>query len=63
MVEKLTVITDAGTIVDPDGLRTQTDGAAHWGLNMALRDGTEFKKRPHQLKRIGDGGSLAKTIC
>ena len=42
-------------IVDPDGPRTQTDGAAHWGLNMALRDRTEFKKRPHQLESIGNG--------
>jgi hypothetical protein len=59
----LTVITDDRTIVDPDRPRTQTDCAANRGLNMALRDGTEFKKRPHQLKRIGDRGPLAKTIC
>jgi hypothetical protein len=56
----------AAPLTEPSSIPTdltQTDGAAHWGLNMALRDGTEFKKRPHQLKRIGDGGSLAKTIC
>ena len=48
-------------IVDPEGPRTQTDGTAQWGLNVALRDGTEFKKRPHQLERIGDGGFTGKN--
>jgi len=40
--EKLTVVTDAGTIVDPDGALAQTQGAALWGLSMALHEGTEF---------------------
>jgi hypothetical protein len=41
-VQKLTVVTDAGTIVDPDGALAQTEGAALWGLSMALHEGTEF---------------------
>ncbi len=41
-VEKLTLVTDAGTIIDPDGARAQTEGAALWGLSMALHEGTEF---------------------
>jgi CO/xanthine dehydrogenase Mo-binding subunit len=41
-VEKLTIVTDAGTIVDPDGALAQTQGAALWGLSMALHEGTEF---------------------
>jgi isoquinoline 1-oxidoreductase beta subunit len=41
-VQKLTVVTDAGTIVDPDGARAQTEGATLWGLSMALHEGTEF---------------------
>ncbi len=41
-VEKLTVVTDAGTIVDPDGARAQTEGATLWGLSMALHEGTAF---------------------
>jgi len=41
-VEKLTIVTDAGTIVDPDGAIAQTQGAALWGLSMALHEGTEF---------------------
>jgi isoquinoline 1-oxidoreductase subunit beta len=43
-VEKLTIVTDAGTIVDPDGARAQTQGAVLWGLSMALHEGTEFEK-------------------
>jgi isoquinoline 1-oxidoreductase subunit beta len=41
-VEKLTVVTDAGTIVDPDSAQAQTEGAALWGLSMALHEGTSF---------------------
>lgn len=41
-VQKLTVITDAGAIVDPDGARAQTEGASLWGLSMALHEGTTF---------------------
>ena len=43
-VEKLTIVTDAGTIVDPDGAQAQTQGAVLWGLSMALHEGTEFEK-------------------
>jgi len=42
-VEKLTIVADAGTIVDPDGARAQTEGAALWGLSMALHEGTAFQ--------------------
>jgi CO/xanthine dehydrogenase Mo-binding subunit len=42
-VERLTIVTDAGTIVDPDGARAQTEGAALWGLSMALHEGTNFE--------------------
>ncbi|MDR3510438.1 MAG: molybdopterin-dependent oxidoreductase [Caulobacteraceae bacterium] len=41
-VEKLTLVVDAGTIVDPDGARAQVEGAAMWGLSLALHEGTEF---------------------
>jgi CO/xanthine dehydrogenase Mo-binding subunit len=41
-VEKLTLVTDAGTIVHPDGAIAQVQGAALWGLSMALHEGTEF---------------------
>ena len=44
IVEKLTLVLDAGTIVDPDGALAQVEGGALWGLSMALHEGTEFVK-------------------
>jgi isoquinoline 1-oxidoreductase beta subunit len=41
-VEKLTLVTDAGTIIHPDGAHAQVQGAALWGLSMTLHEGTEF---------------------
>jgi isoquinoline 1-oxidoreductase beta subunit len=41
-VEKLTLVVDAGTIVQPDGAEAQVQGAALWGLGMALHEGTEI---------------------
>ncbi|KCZ90704.1 xanthine dehydrogenase family protein molybdopterin-binding subunit [Hyphomonas johnsonii] len=40
--EKLTLVADAGTIVDPDGALAQMQGASLWGLSLALHEGTEF---------------------
>jgi len=42
-VEKLTIVVDAGTIVDPESARAQVEGGALWGLSMALYEGTEFE--------------------
>ncbi len=44
LVEKLDLVLDAGTIVHPDGAMAQTEGAALWGLSMALHEGTAFEK-------------------
>jgi CO/xanthine dehydrogenase Mo-binding subunit len=41
-VEKLTLVIDAGTIIHPDGAAAQVEGAALWGLSMALHEGSEF---------------------
>jgi isoquinoline 1-oxidoreductase subunit beta len=41
-VEKLTIVVDAGTVVDPDSALAQVEGGALWGLSMALHEGTEF---------------------
>ena len=41
---KLTIVADAGTVVDPDGANAQIEGAALWGLSMALHEGTAFEK-------------------
>jgi len=35
-VKKLTVATDVGTAVHPDNIRAQVEGAALWGLSLAL---------------------------
>lgn len=43
-VEKLTLVVDAGTIVHPDSALAQVQGAALWGLSMALHEGSEFVK-------------------
>jgi isoquinoline 1-oxidoreductase subunit beta len=42
VVEKLTLVADAGTIVHPDSAQAQMEGAALWGLSMALHEGSEF---------------------
>ncbi len=44
MVEKLTLVVDAGTIIQPDSAEAQVQGAALWGLSMALHEGSEFVK-------------------
>jgi CO/xanthine dehydrogenase Mo-binding subunit len=41
-LEKLTLVVDAGSIVHPDGALGQVEGAALWGVSMALHEGTEF---------------------
>src|SRR5579862_4366237 len=43
-VEKLTLVIDAGTIIHPDSAAAQVEGAALWGLSMALYEGSEFVK-------------------
>ncbi len=42
VVEKLTIVVDCGTVVDPGGALAQIEGGALWGLSMALHEGTEF---------------------
>ncbi len=41
-VQKVWLVVDCGTVVDPDGARAQVEGGAMWGLSMALYEGTEF---------------------
>jgi CO/xanthine dehydrogenase Mo-binding subunit len=42
-VEKLTLVTDCGAVVHPDGALAQMEGAALWGMSLALFEGTEFE--------------------
>ena len=41
-VEKLDLVVDAGTIIDPVAAQAQVEGGALWGLSMALFEGTHF---------------------
>ncbi len=42
-VQKMWLAFDCGTVVDPDSARAQCEGAALWGLSMALYEGTLFE--------------------
>ena len=42
-LERLTLVVDAGTIVDPGGALAQVEGGCLWGASLALHEGTEFK--------------------
>lgn len=42
-VKKLTVATDVGTQVHPDNIRAQVEGAALWGLSLALHEKATLK--------------------
>ena len=42
-VQKIWLVVDCGTVVDPNGARAQIEGSALWGLSMALYEGTEFR--------------------
>jgi isoquinoline 1-oxidoreductase beta subunit len=61
-VEKLTIVIDAGTIIHPDSAEAQVEGAALWGLTLALYEGTEFVKgqprdtnlNSYRVLRMGD---------
>ena len=52
-VEKLTLVADAGTIIDPDGALAQMQGASLWGLSLALLEGTEFEKGNVKAMNLG----------
>jgi CO/xanthine dehydrogenase Mo-binding subunit len=62
IVEKLTLVIDAGTIIHPDSAAAQVEGAALWGLTLALYEGTEFAKgqpkdtnlNSYRVLRMGD---------
>jgi len=61
-VEKLTLVIDCGTVIHPDSAEAQVEGAALWGLSLALHEGTEFVKgqpkdtnlNSYRVLRMGD---------
>src|SRR5579864_8129665 len=42
-VKKLTIVTDVGTAVHPDNVRAQAEGAALWGVSLALYEKATLK--------------------
>ena len=42
-VKKLTVATDIGTAINPDGIRAQVMGGAQWGLSLAMLEKATLK--------------------
>ena len=52
-LEKLTLVIDAGTIVHPDGALAQAEGAALWGVSLALHEGTEFVAGEVKARNLG----------
>jgi len=42
-VKKLTVVSDVGTPVNPDGVQAQMESATLWGLSLALHEAGEVK--------------------
>ncbi len=51
-VQKMWLVFDCGTVVDPDGARAQCEGAALWGLSMALHEGTEIENGNVQARNL-----------
>lgn len=51
-LQKLTLVTDAGTVVHPDGARAQVEGAALWGASMALHEGTVIEQGQVQARNL-----------
>jgi len=43
-VKKLWQTIDVGTVVNPSGAMSQAEGAALWGLSLALHEGAEFEQ-------------------
>ncbi|MEN7344030.1 MAG: molybdopterin cofactor-binding domain-containing protein, partial [Pseudomonadota bacterium] len=52
-VNKLTYSIDCGTAVDPDGALAQAEGAALWGVSLALHEGTEIENGEVKAKNLG----------
>ncbi|MEL7296240.1 MAG: molybdopterin cofactor-binding domain-containing protein [Pseudomonadota bacterium] len=51
-VNKLTYSIDCGTAVDPGGALAQAEGAALWGVSLALHEGTEIENGEVKAKNL-----------
>ncbi|MBL1438203.1 MAG: xanthine dehydrogenase family protein molybdopterin-binding subunit [Rhodobacteraceae bacterium] len=46
-VNKLTITTEPGTIINPDGVKAQAMGSAMWGLSLAIKEDPKFENGNH----------------
>lgn len=53
-IQKIWLVIDCGTVIDPDGARAQCEGAALWGLSMALHEGTHIEDGQVYDRNLGD---------
>jgi len=52
-VQKMWLAFDCGTVVDPDSALAQCEGAALWGLSMALYEGTKIEDGNVEDRNLG----------
>lgn len=52
-VQKIWLVVDCGTVVDPDGAHAQIEGGALWGVSMALYEGTKFASGKVEDQNLG----------
>src|SRR5262245_6513954 len=53
-VHKLSIAMDVGTVVNPDGVRAQIEGASLWGLSLALYEKAVLEKGALQVTNFND---------
>jgi len=53
-VKKLWQTIDCGTVVHPDGALAQAEGAALWGVSLALHEGTRFENGQVVARNLDD---------
>ena len=51
-VRKLWQAIDVGTVVNPSGAMAQAEGAALWGLSLALPEGAQFQAGQIQERNL-----------
>jgi CO/xanthine dehydrogenase Mo-binding subunit len=62
-VEKLTLVVDCGAVVVPNGAESQVQGAALWGMSLALFEGAEFEAGQVKQTNLGAYTPLRMADC
>ena len=53
-VSRLTLAMDLGTVVNPDGVKSQIEGSALWGMSLALFEKAPLENGALQASNFGD---------